>query len=49
VAKSMDKMFITLEKTFGKIQNSENYYLLPPLLILNKTENEDDLKIDHSD
>lgn len=48
VAKSMDKMFITLEKTFGKIQNSQNYYLLPPLLILNKTENEDDLKIDNS-
>jgi hypothetical protein len=49
VAKSMDKMFETLEKTFGKIQNSQNYYLLPPLLILNKIDNVDDLKIDKID
>lgn len=49
VAKSMDKMFASVEKTFGKIQNSENYYLLPPLLILNKERNKDDLKIDNSD
>ena len=48
VAKSMDKMFASLEKTFEKIQNSENYYLLPPLLILNKDRNKDELKIDNS-
>lgn len=48
VAKSMDKMFVSLEKTFEKIQNSENYYLLPPLLILNKDRNKDELKIDNS-